>query len=230
MAVATARVHAPMSAGIRGVRVTLRLAMMLIGVAAGVRLALPVSDVAAQCPAAAEQGHLGCVLNKAWLPAVFKGLLGVVAGHAAASLVLDRVFRTGPDRRQQAAARAARRPRAAAPTMCPRAGSIAAANERRGAPRTPIALRVEVHRSAAGKPVADVLTVDASLTGLLIADPMPVRVDESLWLTIHLSPVAQLEIAARVARRTRQGEIGVALEGLSPTDRARLATRLAAGG
>jgi hypothetical protein len=225
MAVATGGSRASEYAWSPSIRSVAHGALLLVGLLIGLRLALPIADVGAQCPAAGEQGHLSCLANKAWLPAAFKAFGAVALAHVLTNLLLARVA---------APLRGDRPPvdtgdvdfRQASPIA--RGSTLALHADRRAAPRAPLALRVEVRREADAEPIAKVWSVDVSLTGLLLAGATPVHTGDSLWLTIHLGTGAPLCVPARVARRARAGRVGVALEGLSSRDRRRLASRLTA--
>jgi hypothetical protein len=223
MAVATGRSRASEYAWGPSIRSVAHGALLLAGLVIGLRLALPIADVGDQCPATGEPGHVSCLAGTAWLPAALKALGTVVLMHVLTNLLLARVpALTRSDLLEEARADFRQAPPIA------RGTTLTLRAERRAAPRAPLALRVEVRREADADPVAKVWTVDVSLTGLLLAGATPVHPGESLWLTIHLGTGAPLCVPARVARRSRAGRVGVALEGLSPRDSRRLATRLTA--
>lgn len=192
--------------------------LVIAGAVAGVRLAFPVADVRAACPGQGEAGYGLCLLDKAWLPAAIKVVLTISAGHVVGSFVLwtaPGVVRSRRDRRGRTARLAARR-----------AGQPARV-ERRVEPRSPLALRVEVRRGRGGIPIADVRSRDASISGVLLDHVDVVAVGEPVWLSVHLREGRTVEVGARVTRTTRDGGVGLALEGLTPVDRGRLAARIA---
>jgi hypothetical protein len=73
----------------RGRRV-IHIAFLLVGVAIGLRWALPIADVSAHCPPRGE-GQVMCTIQKAWLAALVQFAAPIVAAHVLAKLTLDTI-------------------------------------------------------------------------------------------------------------------------------------------
>jgi len=63
------------------------VALVCLGLAVALWIALPLADVDHRCPPRGE-GYALCALQKAWLPAVVLALAGLAAGHLAARMLL----------------------------------------------------------------------------------------------------------------------------------------------
>ena len=214
----TAPALAPVSPPKADLRFAFNWMLVLLGAYLAARHAFPVEDVGRRCPPAADEGYTSCIVQKAYMPSVVIVVLGMCAGHLAATLMTSTIPRT--------VARATGR--STAPRRRRGDGARVADVKVPRAPRFAVELSVLLQRDGEAEPHRTSV-VNASATGLLLRGDRVLRVGDGVTVTVEIGtkPIAA---RGRVVRKTRVGEYGVALEGLDPIQRGRLAGHLAKAG
>lgn len=199
-------------------RFALHWMLVLLGAYVAARAAFPVADVGHRCPPAADDGYTSCVVQKAYMPSIVLVIAGMCAGHLVATLTTSTLPRT--------VARATGR--STVPRRRRGDGARVADVQVPRAPRFAVELSVLLQRDGEAE-ARRTTVVNASATGLLVRGDRDLRVGDGVTVTVEIGerPVVA---RGRVARRTRAGEYGVALEGLAPVERGRLAGFLAKSG
>lgn len=192
--------------------------LVLAGAYLAARTAFPVAAVGTRCPPVADDGYTSCLVQKAYMPAVVIVVLGMCAGHLAATVLLSTLPRT--------VARATGR--STAPRRRRGDGARVADVRAPRAPRFAVELGVLLQRDGEAR-AHRTSVVNASATGLLLRGDGQLRVGDGVTVTVEIGE-KPLVARGRVVRRTRAGEYGVSIEGLDPVQRGRLAGHLARAG